>query len=55
MWCKIKSWHIIRTGALGGGWITLCGKVSGGDRQDAFPTDEKTCESCLRIDRKIHG
>ena len=52
MYVRIRSWHIIRT------WtrvpdvaLTLCGKRAHGPATDDFG-DDKTCESCLRLQAK---
>lgn len=51
MWSKIRSWHIVKFDSRGGQHKLLCGKWSTGDTRDDFPKDEKTCESCLRIEK----
>jgi hypothetical protein len=57
-WMKIRSWHIV--GKVDEGkdgdsrLVTLCGlsrpgSITKGDTVSrSFPTDEKTCETCLR-------
>lgn len=50
---KIVSWHVIRT------WtrvprvaLTLCGRRAEGEAAAGFG-DEKSCESCLRIQARL--
>jgi hypothetical protein len=46
MYVRIRSWHITAPGS----WSTLCGRdVATRARVFVFPADEKSCESCLRI------
>jgi hypothetical protein len=51
---KIRSWHIPRLTARGGGIRTLCGQwiAKPGKPAETFPSDEKTCETCLRLNAK---
>ena len=50
-WVKIRSWHGIRFTTRGGGHKTLCGRypVKGSPEVQDLPSDEKSCESCLKI------
>jgi hypothetical protein len=57
-WMKIRSWHIVGKvieDKYADPWlVTLCGlsrpgSITKGDTVSrSFPTDEKTCETCLR-------
>ena len=50
---KLRSWHIVRTWTrVPGRFITLCGRMGSGTSSMTFG-DEKTCESCLRINAKV--
>lgn len=51
---KIRSWHIPRITSRGGSIRTLCGQwIARPDPTvDVFPSDEKTCETCLRLNAK---
>jgi len=52
MYIRIRSWHIIRTWTrVPGRALTRCGKVATGEPSNDFG-DEKTCESCLRLNAK---
>ena len=56
-WAKLRSWHYVRTFTrVPGGFITMCGR-SGRSTNFAnqFPSNEKSCESCLRIIRREHA
>jgi hypothetical protein len=47
-WGKRRSWHICRPGS----WTGLCGiEVFGRARLSMVPLNEKTCETCLRLDK----
>jgi hypothetical protein len=49
-WIAIRSWHVIRTWTrVPGRAITLCGRTATGESRDIFPSEERTCETCLRI------
>lgn len=49
MWAKIRSWHRVKFTSRGGRLITFCGRVASAPELEAFPADEPTCETCLRI------
>lgn len=52
-WIKISSWHIVRSSTnVEGSYLTLCGKAAWGSPQPGYLADEKTCESCLRVQAK---
>lgn len=45
---KLRSWHILRDDRN----ATLCGRpVTDPDTSADMPLDEKSCETCLRIDK----
>jgi len=50
-WVRLRSWHIR-------GYVddqyTLCGRYTppAAPTLEEFPEDEKTCESCLRIEAR---
>lgn len=52
-WAKIRSWHRVVTFTRDGGLLTRCGRRLGPQTDvllpAQFPTDEPTCESCLRL------
>jgi len=49
-WVKIRSWHAVRTPTRAfDTYVTVCGKTAHGETLDVFPADEKSCETCLRI------
>lgn len=50
-WVRIRSWHIVRTPTrMFDTYRTRCGRtVVTKDVRSEFPQDEKSCESCLRI------
>jgi hypothetical protein len=53
MYIRIVSWHIVRVWTrLPDRAVTLCGRSAQGDGRAEFPSDEKSCESCLRINTK---
>jgi len=51
-WIKIRSWHRLTTFTRAGGALTRCGRRVDPPltTADDFPVDEKTCESCLRLE-----
>ena len=52
MYVKIRSWHILKTWTrVPNRFITLCGRGGYGESADSFG-DEKSCETCLRINAK---
>ena len=47
------SWHVVETATRAPGrYLTLCGKDGYGDTLDVLPA-AKSCETCLRIQRRL--
>ena len=51
-WVKVRSWHL-KSGLVSRGGLvhTLCGRWAPASSTQAptIPTNEKSCESCLRL------
>lgn len=52
-----SSWHRIAFESRGGTPKTLCGRWARGvlTRGETFDANDKTCESCLRLDAATQG
>lgn len=49
---RIRSWHIVRTWTrVPGRAITRCGRIAAGASSPFLPSNEPSCESCLRYAR----
>lgn len=47
---KLRSWHLLAK-VTAAGWETRCGRTVNQDARvsDALPSNEKSCEVCLRL------
>jgi len=58
-WAKIRSWHIVSLNSDRAGHARLlCGRMVGDMLHrpaifDIYPEGEKTCETCLRKDKRL--